>query len=360
MKLIKKHTMVACFVAGSFGIATAGGVNVNDGLDLVSEIRISSDTKFDGVPFGGISGLDHVKGNTYIALSDDRSEKGDARFYDLTIDGKTVTINGVTTIQTADGGAYAKKTVDPEAIRYENGMLYWTSEIDSKKNPMLRKMGMDGKDQGAFDLPKKLFSTGKGNGHVSSASLEALAQDGNTLYAATENALQQDGPKASGIASSPSRIYQINKKTGVVEAEYVYVVDSVSKVSQLDEKPWSDNGLSELYSLGNGQFISVERNGWHVGGFEFHFNIKAYLVDINGATDVKDHYSLAALGYPVANRVQPAKKTLLVDFAELGLESVDNIEAIALGPVIDGEQTIIFASDNNFDGRQTNQFVIMK
>lgn len=352
--------MVACLVVGSAGIATAGNVNVSDGLELVSEIRVSSDTQFNGVPFGGISGLDHVKGNEYIALSDDRSEKGAARFYNLTIDGKTVTINSATTIQTADGGEYAKKTVDPEAVRYDNGVLYWTSEIDSKKNPMLRKMDLSGKDHGAFVLPKKLFSTAKGNGHVSSASLEALAQDGNTLFTATENALQQDGPRASGIAASPSRIYQINKETGVVEAEYVYVVGSVSKVSQLDSKPWSDNGLSELYSLGNGQFISLERNGWHVGGYEFHFNTKAYLVDINGATDVKDYYSLSALGYPVANRVQPAKKTLLVDFATLGLESVDNIEAIALGPVVDGEQTIIFASDNNFDGRQTNQFVIMK
>ncbi|MNL63674.1 hypothetical protein D3C87_1878290 [compost metagenome] len=94
-----------------------------------------------------------------------------------------------------------------------------------------------------------------------------------------------------------------------------------------------------------------------MGDFEFHFAIKAYLVDITGATDIS---AMETLADAELERIQPVTKTLLVDFSRLGLTSVDNIEAVALGPVIDGEQTLLFASDNNFDERQTNQFVLVR
>ncbi|GGE07536.1 hypothetical protein GCM10008012_58070 [Rhizobium anhuiense] len=41
----------------------------------------------NGVEFGGISGLDFDAANGhYIAISDDRSERGPARFYELDVD----------------------------------------------------------------------------------------------------------------------------------------------------------------------------------------------------------------------------------------------------------------------------------
>lgn len=361
-----KLTMVAAALLGSAATAQDLPVIDGSGLDLISELRLPSDTAVDGVPFGGISGLFPLGEGRYVALSDDRSENGPARFYELAIslregNALAVEILSQTTIMTEKGTPFDTKTVDPEGIVFdaENGNYIWVSEVDLNKDPFMHVMSSAGEHMGGYDLPAGYFGTAEGTGDVDAASLESIAitPDGSTLYIATENALQQDGPRASSTQVSPVRIVQIDKNSGEVAAEYLYIVDTVGTVALDEDRPWSDNGLTELFSLGDGRLIATERNGWHVADFEFHFAIKAYLVDLNGATDIKDIPSLAEA--EVA-RIQPARKTLLVDFAQLGLESVDNIEAMAPGPMVDGEPTMLFVSDNNFDGRQVTQFVLMR
>lgn len=339
----------------------------NTGLELISELRVSSETMFNEVPFGGISGLFPLdQEGRFVALSDDRSEEGDARFYEISIGlGDDQSLNmeifSQTTLLTEDGAPFGTKTVDPEGIVFdaESGNYIWVSEIDASKNAMMRVANADGEFVRNYDLPQGFLNSEDGVGHVASASLESIAitPDGSTLYIATENALQQDGPRATPTQATPIRIIQMDKATGEVQAEFLYVGDPVGTVATDEDRPWSDNGLTELLSLGDGRFIATERNGWHLGGFEFGFAIKAYLVDVNGATDIQDIESLAEAEIA---RIQPVQKTLLVDFSQLGLESVDNIEAMTMGPIIDGEQSILFASDNNFDGRQVTQFLLMK
>ena len=80
-----RPTMTAAVAALLGGTAVAQDLPVIDGagLDLISELRLPSDTALDGVPFGGISGLYPLGEGRYVALSDDRSEEGPARFYEL-------------------------------------------------------------------------------------------------------------------------------------------------------------------------------------------------------------------------------------------------------------------------------------
>lgn len=266
------------------------------GLELISELRISSETMFNEVPFGGISGLFPLdQEGRYVALSDDRSEKGDARFYEISVglgdnEALEMEIHTQTTLLTEDGAPFGTKTVDPEGIVFdaENGTYIWVSEIDASKNAMMRVANTDGEFVRSYDLPQSFLSSEEGVGHVASASLESIAitPDGSTLYIAPENALQQDGPRATSTQATPIRIIQMDKATGGVQAEFLYVGDPVGTVAIDQDRPWSDNGLTELFSLGDGRFIATERNGWHLGGFEFGFAIKAYLVDVNGATDI--------------------------------------------------------------------------
>lgn len=343
-------------------------VYINDSeMELLSELRLGNDTKFNNIPFGGVSGLDALpQAGRFLALSDDRSEKANARFYEIDISIADKKISGVNVLSSTDildvtGAVFAPKKVDPEALRYNavTDSIIWSSEIDAVNQPMLREMNRQGVHISEYVLPDKLFNTAAGKGHVASASLEsvALSPDKGKLFVATEAALQQDGKVASITNGSPVRILQINAATKQVEAEYLYMVDPIPHASSVADNPLSDNGLSELLSLGGGKLVAIERAGRHTGNFNFAFAAKAYLINLNTATNIKDIESLSIAD---VRKIQPAVKHLLVDFGRESLASVDNIEAVALGPVIDDAQTLIFASDNNFNNTQINQFLLYK
>ena len=54
---------------------------------------------------------------------------------------------------------------------------------------------------------------------------------------------------------------------------------------------------------------------------------------------------------------QPAAKTLVADFATLGLQLLDNTEGMTWGPVLpSGRRSLVVVSDDNFRRMQTTQF----
>lgn len=56
----------------------------------------------------------------------------------------------------------------------------------------------------------------------------------------------------------------------------------------------------------------------------------------------------------------PVTKRLLLNFADLGLSTVDNLEGLAFGPPLaDGRLPLIVVSDNNFAPNQVTQFVAL-
>ncbi|MFX9664886.1 esterase-like activity of phytase family protein, partial [Acinetobacter baumannii] len=94
-------------------------------LKLIGAASIPTGTLFEGVEFGGISGLDQATDGSYWAISDDRGgERGTPRFYNLSIDYAatgpvTVKVNRQMYMQREDGASFpaTARTVDPEAIR---------------------------------------------------------------------------------------------------------------------------------------------------------------------------------------------------------------------------------------------------
>lgn len=213
-------------------------------LKLVGSTSIATGTMFDGVEFGGISGLDRAADGTFWAISDDRGgERGTPRFYNLAIDhdaagAVTVQVRSQRYMLREDGTAFPAnaRTVDPESIRLApNGNLYWSSEgnwsatAGSLFQPFVREMKVDGTHVREFAMPAMYrYVDNTTTGARSNKLFEALAvaPDG-TVYAANEDALVQDGPLTTMQAGSVVRVTAFDPATGQPKGQYAYQVPAI-------------------------------------------------------------------------------------------------------------------------------------
>ncbi|TPW14170.1 MAG: hypothetical protein FD130_1426, partial [Halothiobacillaceae bacterium] len=126
---------------------------------------------------------------------------------------------------------------------------------------------------------------------------------------------------------------------------------------------FATNGLTDLLAIGDREFIAIERSfavGAITPGTPVTGNtIKLYLANARNATDLSGITDLTG------QAVTPVVKTLLLDLSTLlntdgSALALDNIEGITLGSVVNGKQTLILVSDNNFSGTQFTQFVALE
>jgi 3-phytase/alkaline phosphatase D len=296
-------------------------------------------------------------------LSDSRGgDTGTPRFFTLDLDlsdgrfaNDDLTFTGVTTLSDADGKPFAEGALDPEGIAFAgDGTIYISSEGDASQMipPFVNAFSLDGKQVRELDVPAKFDPAEDGSSGIrNNLAFESLTvtPDHRTLYAATENALVQDGPAADLTQGSPSRIVAFDTASGKAKAEYVYETDAVAE-TPVPADAFATNGLVELIALDNGgTLLALERSfSTGVGN-----TIKLYEARIGDATDVSGIESLAGL----ANQPKPVEKELVFDFADLG-QPLDNIEGMALGPLLpDGRQSLTFVSDNNFSDTQFTQIL---
>lgn len=326
-------------------------------LSFLGEVSIPTGEMIDGVEFGGISGLDFdLPSRRFIAISDDRSEKAPARFYDLDIqvDGKglhAVKVIRTTTLLDTNGEPFAAKTVDPEAIRFSQDGILWTSEGDAKAgiSPFLRITGDDGRFVREFVLPNGFAPTAdKSSGIRNNNAFESLTvmSDGDILVG-LEAALYQDGPAATLTTGSLARLIRFDATTGLAKAQYVYPVSPIPQ-APVEADGWNDNGMPEFLALDDHRLLTLERGfAQSVGN-----TIRVFMTDLEGATDVSKIDSLTS----TQERVVPARKAQILDLGAIGLKP-DNVEAMTFAKGQDGTDVLILASDNNFNGAQTTQFI---
>jgi hypothetical protein len=335
-------------------------------LRYIGEQRIATGTLFEGVEFGGISGLDYdASTGRYYALADDRGgERGTPRFYTLSLDYDALGFNGVTIhdqrfMQRPDGTTFpaTSRTVDPEGLRIApNGNLYWSSEGNWSSNaaqrfqPFVREMGTDGVFVREFDTPAQFdYVDNATTGGRNNKLFEALAVTPNgTVVTANEDALVQDGPITSLVNGSVVRVMTMDPATGLPLAQYAYELPPIPKAPTVPPpNNFADNGLPELLALSDTEFLAVERgfaNG--VGN-----TIRLVLTSTAGATDVSNMASLVGASYV------PMSKELIIDLDSLGI-TLDNSEALSFGLTLtNGNRTLVLASDNNFNATQFTQFL---
>ncbi|MFB9951365.1 esterase-like activity of phytase family protein [Rhizobium puerariae] len=329
-------------------------------LAFAGEYVIPTGAQFDGIELGGLSGLEYdPAGNRFIAISDDRSEKAPARFYELAIDVSAAGITDVKVLKTVtlkdrNGAAFAAKSVDPESIRLGKDGLYWSSEGDAKQllPPFVRVAAADGSFIREFELPAGFAPTAdKSAGVRDNLAFEALAvlPDGDVM-ALPESALYQDGPIAGLARGALARMIRYDAATGKPKAQYAYPIEPIPQAPTV-EKGWNDNGASEILALDDHRLLVVER-GFAQG---FGNSIRVFMIDIAGATDISAVASLAGAEAPVV----PVRKSQVLDMRAIGLQP-DNIESVTFAKGTDGSDMLVFVSDNNFSREQKTQFIAFK
>ncbi|EJB02576.1 hypothetical protein Rleg9DRAFT_1379 [Rhizobium leguminosarum bv. trifolii WSM597] len=329
-------------------------------LSYLGEFIIPTGYMENSVEFGGISGLDFdAATGHYIAISDDRSDKAPARFYELDVDVDASGLKGVSivkhvTLKDKNGEPFAAKTVDPESIRLGKDGIYWGSEGDAKAllPPFVRVTAPDGSFVREFKLPEGFTPTvDKSTGIRDNLAFEdiAVAPSGD-VFVGVEAALYQDGPNPSLTTGSLSRIIRYDGATGEPKAQYVYPVSPIPQAATKADGG-NDNGMSEMLALDDHRLLAVERS--YAQGFGN--NVKIMMMDLTDATDISAIASLAKND----QRVVPARKSQVLDLRAIGLIP-DNIEAMSLGKAKDGTDVLILGSDNNFSAAQKTQFYAFK
>ncbi len=360
--------------------------NPSFALSYIGQQIVPNETRFNGTAVGGLSSLDYnPRTGRYLAISDDRSKKNPARFYELSLDlaqfqrsptpGMAgVVIHSVTVIQQPGGGPFKKNSVDPEGMRLDavRNKIYWSNEGErgffSFKNPTVREMNLDGSHSRDFAVPPYYLPRGSmgilpgSKGIYDNLAFESLtiSDDGRILYAATENGLIQDSPPANAYTGSRARIVAFDIASGRSDAEYIYEVEPVATAPALFG-PFATNGLTDLLAIGDRQFIAIERSFTPdavIPGNGTGFTIRLYYADARNATDVSGMESIAG------KRIEPVRKTLLLDMSELkntdgSMLALGNIEGITFGPSFNGKCTLILVADNNFSRTQMTQFIAL-
>ncbi|BDI15503.1 hypothetical protein ANSO36C_13050 [Nostoc cf. commune SO-36] len=338
-------------------------------------------------PVGGLSGITYdAANNRYYSVSDDRSQFGPARFYTFTTD-TGVTFTNVTPLKDSNGNLFATFSIDPEGIALtNNGTIFISSEGEVNptagrvSNPFIKEFSLTtGQElrslppQASLFVPSKFLPVvedSNSNGIVDAGDTQTsgvynnlafesltITPDQKTLFTATENALSQDGLRASLTSGSPSRILQYNLLSGQPEKEYLYITDAIADVPN-PSTGFADNGLTDLLAIDNrGTLLALERSfAQGVGN-----TIKIYEVSLQGSTDISFYDSLNNLSAEQLAAIQPAQKRLLLNLNDLDLPNgTDNIEGITFGPKLaDGSQSIVLVSDNNFNQSQFTQILTL-
>lgn len=361
-----KKLLLATAVALSFGAAQAADFS----LRVIGATSLPTGTLFQGVEFGGISGLDRAADGTYWAIADDRGgERGTPRFYNLSLDYDAAGFNGVTLnsqtyMQRPDGTTFPSnaRTVDPEGIRVApNGNLYWSSEGNwnantaSRYQPFVREMTTSGVFVREFATPAMYnYVDNASTGGRNNKLFEALTVTPNgTIYTANEDALVQDGPLTSISNGSVVRLTALDPVSGAAGAQYAYQLPPIP-VDAVPGAPFGpDNGLPELLAISDTQFIAIER----AFAFGVGNTIRLTLAEITAdTTDVSGIASLTGTDYT------PMRRTLLLEMP-ITFEGItlDNIEAISWGKTLaNGNRTLVLAADNNFSATQSTQFIAIE
>ncbi|GAJ91306.1 esterase-like activity of phytase family protein [Agrobacterium sp. SHOUNA12C] len=329
-------------------------------LSYLGEYDIPTGFRENGVEVGGLSGIDFDPSTgRYISISDDRSERAPARFYDLDIDVGADGLKGVTvldhvTLKDKNGQPFAFRTVDSESIRIGKDGIYWSSEGDGKAllPPFVRVANRDGSFVRELPLPDGFAPTAdKSTGIRDNLAFEGLTfLSGGDLLVGMESALYQDGPMTTLTNGALARLIRYDAATGGQKAQYVY---PISPIPQAPTKPggWNDFGMSEILALDDRHGLSVERGYAQDIGNSVVIN----MFDLDGATDVSAIPSLAKTD----QRIVPVRKSQVMDLRALGL-APDNIEGVTFGKAKDGTDVLIFVADNNFNPTQKTQFFAFK
>lgn len=340
-------------------------------LEPLGEVIIPYNKPFQGTPIGGLSGLTYDNAaNVFYVISDDRSELAPARFYtfDLYMNASgRLSKDGIewldtTFLKNAEGKPYRLNSIDPEGISITPDSLIYVSSEGGRATgepPFVNAYRKDGTFVKSLRIPQAYWPAKAADrlikGIRTNLAFESLtlSPDGQHLYAATENALLQDGPAADVDSMSPARIIEYSMPRGNVAHEYRYDVNKVFVEEGEKRGPFGVNGLSDLQAIDNrGHLLALDRNYVQSQGNR----IGLYLITLAEATDISGIHDL----HEANKSIQPVKKQIIAELSEFDI-TIDNYEGITLGPDLPGGgKLLLIVSDNNFSEAQQTVFAAFR
>ncbi|MDN3656311.1 esterase-like activity of phytase family protein [Ferruginibacter paludis] len=382
MHLIKLYsTFLIAFVVfascnGSKKLAPVAGTAGVGTLHFLGEKDIPYNLLYNNTTVGGLSGIDYdTAGKTYYLISDDRSAINPARFYTADIDFSSKGIDsiyftGVHSLLQPDGKPYpsskqdAVHTPDPETIRYNplSKQLVWSSEgeriVNAKdtvlENPEVNTISTTGDYIANYKLPTNLAMQSTLKGPRQNGVLEGMsfADNYKTLFVNVEEPLYEDGPRADVTANNAFiRLLKFDVATLQNTAQYAYKLEPVAYPA-VPANAFKINGVPDILSLGNNQFLVIERS---FSSGRLPCTIKVFLADLSAATDVTNMTLMNA-----GKSFTPIAKKLLLNMDDLGIY-IDNIEGVTFGPDLpNGHKTLLFISDNNFNVFEKTQLLLFE
>jgi len=358
--------LIALFFAAVSGSVRADPIGP---MRFIGGVELPQGMTVDGARVGGLSGLDYDAVNDrFLAISDDRSDVAPARFYTLRLRFADERLSGVdvlsaTTLLQADRSPYPNskqggEVPDPESIRIDpenHGRLWWTSEGDRARGlaPFVRQIDRGGHQQFAMPLPGMFEMHPNGEkGPRNNLAFEALsfAVDGRTLWVGMEGSLHEDGPLATPEAGTVSR-FSHYARDGRLLGQFAYPVDPIP--GRPGGGKAADNGVSEVLALDERRLLVLERAAIQDDAGAFRNDIRLYEADLEGAGDVAPLPSLKDAAYVSMSKRLVANLGALMNGAR-----IDNIEGMSWGPrLANGNRTLIFVSDDNFNKTQVTQIL---
>ncbi|VTU13357.1 hypothetical protein SRS16CHR_00549 [Variovorax sp. SRS16] len=334
-------------------------------LRLLAEARWPHRLAFRGTTIGGLSGIDYdTDRGEYLLISDDRSDINPARFYSMrwSVGSAAPEPTDVTTFRQANGESWPARpqaragvpVPDPEALRWrrDSGTVLWTSEGDEARGfgPAFYESRRGGSLLREIPLPAMFQPSPDGRrGARDNLALEGLTltPDGRHAWLAMQNALIQDGPVPTLCApGGPCRFTRIELATGRATRQIAYLPDAIPQ-RPLVPGAYADNGVSEVLMIDADRMLVLE-SAYATGVGN---SPRLYEIDTRNASDT---LPLEAL---VPDSYQPAPKTLVADFATLGLSRLDNTEGMCWGPSLpNGHRMLVVVNDDNFNPLQITQF----
>ncbi|EQB35314.1 hypothetical protein M948_19635 [Virgibacillus sp. CM-4] len=342
---------------------------------LIGSYNLPHEMTYKGTVVGGFSGITYNPyNNKWLIISDDRSAHNPARFYEARMnynsrDIQKIRFVDVNYLKQSDETVYPNKNqylngadgivLDPESIRFDpmDCSIWYTSEGD-------RSLGLDplvhqATPNGGFLSELPLTGTIKMDEQNerdfrNNLALEGstFSADGKTYWTAMEGPLLQDDSIPTTRSGSLSRITQYDRN-GNTLGEYAYPIDAIPE--QPGEGKHADNGVTEILAINDQELLVLERASIQAEDGSFSNDISVYKINVNGATDISSMETIDK------ENINPLQKELAVNLNTLGLDKVDNVEAMSWGKKLpNGNETLILVSDNNFNRSQITQIIAVE
>ncbi|QLE58745.1 esterase-like activity of phytase family protein [Nostoc sp. TCL26-01] len=357
------YISIAILIISFFSSNLAMGAVEISNIKFIGQATLAKGLSFQKTEVGGLSGITYdAKDNLYYAISDDRGQKANTRFYTFKIDlekgvlqDSNVMPVGVTNLLDENGQPFPSGKTDTEGIAItKEETVFISSEGDVGRliAPFIKEVILSsGRVTRTLPIPNKFLPDKNGKqGIRNNLAFESLTitPDNKYLYTATENALIQDGTASQPNLGTSCRILQYNLQTNQPEKEFLYLTEPIAPFLNVTGKFAS--GLPDLLALDNqGHFLSIERSFTGLG-----FAVSLFQISLAGADDIHQIDSLLAVD---PKNIKPVQKKLLLDLRTLDI-ALDNIEGLTIGPRLsNGQQALILISDNNFNSLQRSQIL---